>query len=208
MSNDYGYLKTYQDGVMRKTEIADDKDQLMYSKSEDRYIAISPSSMPQPFNFTGTIRNLAGTKYIRWGQNVDGVADTILVPFESQLIGYSASFNDTTPINTGTTGDWTITLGSVYDTTPENTDCSNQAANFHDIISTVFSRDDLIATNGFPQYFQKGHSTVLPRGARLSMKSVTTGDLNFNNGDLVVNVYLLANGSDGLHTSFGTTLFG
>ncbi len=208
MANPFGYTKTYQDGVFTNTESANDGDILSYSSSDRRYKPVSVGSIPQAFTFTGTIKNISATRYIRWGQNVNGDADSILVPFKCKVLGFSASFNDTVPIDTGTNGDWTITLGSVYDTTPSETDCSNSGSNFNDVLSKVHTRAQLIASNGYPQFTKLGGSLELPAGSRISFKSVVTGDLNFNTGDVVVTLFLASKTDIIGASSYSTQIFG
>jgi hypothetical protein len=159
--------------------------------------SIGPTQEPIQFSnlmtYTGTIRNVGGNDYIRWGQNVDGTADSILLPYKGKVLGYSASFNDTVAITGADPDTWELSLGFVHEPgNPSNTNVSNAAVNYQPFLSRTFTGDEV--HNSYPQWEVTAPAQVgeFSAGARLSARSLTSGgSWDFHNGDVVVSVYVL-----------------
>ena len=143
---------------------------------------------PLLFNYVGTIANLGGTDYIRWGQNVDGKADSVLIPYSGKIIAYTASMNDISPLVTGSSASWTIEIGLVHDSEGSN-DVPNTSTNFNTMYTKTWTKEQLDATNGFPQWSEPLEIEVTA-GDRLSARSTSSG-ITWTGADLVLTFYIL-----------------
>ena len=143
----------------------------------------------------GVISNLiVGTRWIDWGVRTDGQAATFYLSNGSYR-GFTFSYNNLNPINTGAdpTTTWTVELGLVYDGVETNIDCATTSANFHPFDSFVLTKAQVDAGNGFPQINNIPKLINFTGPVRISARSTATGSWNFNNGDIVINVYLAIN---------------
>ena len=184
-------------GKLFKIDNPRNNDVIAYQESLQSWVPLEMG--PTIFQTTcGVIRNLnLGTQWIRWGVNTDGQADSFIIP-QGSYVGFTFSFNDLFPINTGAdpSSSWTVDIGLVYDGVETNIDCPNSEANFHPIDSVTFTKADIDATNGFPQFIKIPNRINLTGPSRISARSTSSGSINFGNGDIVINVYLIVNTLD------------
>lgn len=174
---------------------AEDNNLIAYQESSKSWIprAISPIIIQ---TVIGVISNInTSTRWIRWGQNTDGTADTFLLPDGGSYIGFTMSFNDTVPISSGVdpTSIWNINIGRVYEGTEDVIDCSNTSSNFNIIDNYTFTKDIIDAGNGFPQLTNRAITVPLLSATRISANSIASGSWNFNNGDATITVYFAVN---------------
>ena len=189
-----GYIPKWQVGVMESVERTYDRNILAFDSNTRRYVPypLAPFLLT---TFTGTLRNIQtnGTRYIRWGANTDGTADTVLIPDGGVYIGMTASFNDNVVINGGAdpaNSELALEVGLVYDTDPSNIEVPNGAGNFN-VIDTV-TRTGTEVENKCPQIVSRSPPVVSEENPmRISCRSITSGTLGFNNGDFVVTVYIV-----------------
>lgn len=189
----FGYIKKYTqaDIINGLEEGAEEGRIIAYNTTLNKF---TPTLIPPRVitNFAGTITNVqpASTRWVRWGANTDGVADTVLVPPNAIYLGFSYSFNDSTAITTVLGSTMSIEVGCVYDTVAANILCSNSSANFHTAEITTLGQAEIDAMAGFPQGISLVDELVtFPDATRLSARVVTTGTNTYNNGDINIVVF-------------------
>ena len=188
------YEKVVVGGKLLNTNNPRNNDVITYQESQKSWI---PVEMP-PFTLQttgGVISNIiVGTRWIDWGVRTDGQAATFYLS-DGSYRGFTFSYNNLIPIDTGTdpTSTLKVELGLVYDGVQTNIECSTNEANFYPFDSYVLTKADVDAGNGFPQINNLPKQIDFNDPVRISARTTATGSWNFNNGDIIINVYLVVN---------------
>jgi len=185
----FGYTVPIQRGVSGLLNVDGEKPKegqiLVYDETTERW----QKQFPQVYiNFVGSIINLGGTDWVRWGQNVTGSADSFLLPFDAILVGYSVSNNGSAASVTTPASNWEFTIGKVENA--GSITVPNTAGNFVGIYTRTFDKASIDSFNGFPQ-FSESLDISFPAFTRVSCRSISSG-ITWTGQDSVVTLYFMS----------------